>query len=366
MTSFTGLVRREALKRAFSSAAGVVRRLGPVHRDGRQPPVKRELREAIARVVAVELLERLRDLLVHARPAGRAEALVQRLVDERVGEAELPHVLGRLAQHGRRDGRLQAVEQPTLIHLGGGREKLKLKRAADHRREPQYLLGLLAEALHAALDHLANTLGQRYARRSIDAPAPAGLVEAQRPGLREATQYLRHEERVAVGLAAICVANSRPYSSSSVPGDGRHEKCHLVNAEAMERDPLHPLNRPQIRQRPAQRVILAQIRVAVGHDQLERPLLDRAHHVLEQSDRLPVGPVQVVEHHAHRHAPRHFCQESRDGREQQVALGLRVRRLALGQILTALARLRASRPSSPPWDSTWAASKLLRDVLHEL
>ena len=46
----------------------------------------------LRRVVAVELLERLRDALVHPRPAGGAEPVIQGLVDQRVGEAKPPAV----------------------------------------------------------------------------------------------------------------------------------------------------------------------------------------------------------------------------------------------------------------------------------
>ena len=48
----------------------------------------------LRRVGTVHLLERLRDALVHARPARGTEALIQRLVDERVDEAEAPDLIG--------------------------------------------------------------------------------------------------------------------------------------------------------------------------------------------------------------------------------------------------------------------------------
>ncbi len=93
-----GLGGSEAVERAFPGAQGVVGCLGLVDRDCCEAPVQRELREAIARVLAIELLERLGDTLVHPRTARGAEALIQRLVDERVGEAKLPDPVAGLGQ----------------------------------------------------------------------------------------------------------------------------------------------------------------------------------------------------------------------------------------------------------------------------
>ena len=122
------------------------------------------------------------------------------------------------------------------------REQLEVELAADHRREPQDLERLLAEALHAALDHLAHALGQRDPRRAIDAPAAARLVEDERAGLREAAQDLADEERVAVGLGGDLRGQLEPVLVELVPGDGGHDLRHLIGAEAVQRDPLHPLH----------------------------------------------------------------------------------------------------------------------------
>ena len=94
---FHGLGRREALKRALTGPEGVVGRLGLVDRDCGDAPVKRELCQVLARVLAVEILERLGNTLVHARAAGGAEALIQRLVDQRMGEAKVSRQSAELA-----------------------------------------------------------------------------------------------------------------------------------------------------------------------------------------------------------------------------------------------------------------------------
>ena len=43
----------------------------------------------------------------------------------------------------------------------------------------------------------------------------------------------------------------------------------------MQRDALHAIDRSQVREHGAERVILAEVRVAVGCDHLQRLLLDR-------------------------------------------------------------------------------------------
>ena len=66
--------------------------------DRRQAPVQRQLRDVFARVLPVELLERKRDPVVHARSPSRTQLRVQRLVDQRMHKAEAAELLGRLVQ----------------------------------------------------------------------------------------------------------------------------------------------------------------------------------------------------------------------------------------------------------------------------
>ena len=79
-------------------------------------------------------------------------------------------------------------------------------------------------------------------------------------------------------------------------------------------------------------MILGQIRVAIGDDHLQRALLYRAGHVLEQRDRLPVGPMEVVEHHAQRLRAPHREQQLVDRSEQEEPLGLGIGGLRRGRV----------------------------------
>ena len=63
--------------------------------------------------------------------------------------------------------------------------------------------------------------------------------------------------------SAISPASSPAILLELVPGDSRHDLRHLVGTEAVQGDPLHALDRPQVREHRAERVVLAEIGVAV-------------------------------------------------------------------------------------------------------
>ena len=219
--------------------------------------MQRELCQVLARVLAVEILERLGHALMHSRSAGGPEALIERLVDERVGEAKLPDPLGGLGKQRGGDRRLEVIQQQALVEIEDRLEQLQVERTADHRCEPQDLERLLAQALHAPLDHLAHALGQRHTCGAIDAPAPAGLVEGQSPGLPKAAQDLSHEEWVAIGLGGDLLRQLKDVLVELVPRHDGHHLGHIVGAEAVQREAPNTLDGPQVGEHRAQRVILA-------------------------------------------------------------------------------------------------------------
>ena len=88
--------------------------------------------------------------------------------------------------------------------------------------------------------------------------------------------------------------------------------------------------------------------------------------MLEQSHRLPVGPVHVIEHHAHRHALRDLLEQPRDRREEQIALGLGGRGLGLGHVLHALAQSAHQAAELSAMTLAVARKQLLRGVRDEL
>ena len=99
---------------------------------------------------------------------------------------------------------------------------------------------------------------------------------------------------------------------------------------------------------------------------MQRTLLDGPNDVLQKRHRLTVGPVQVIEHQAHRHALSYLLEQSRDGREQQVALGLRVRCLGCGKILHASLQVSSQSAKLALVALNMAVKQLLRGVLDYL
>ena len=150
------------------------------------------------------------------------------------------------------------------------REELELERAADHGRKRQHLTRLVPEPLDTAGDHVAHAFRQAQRCRAVDAPPLGRLVVQQPPGLDQAAKHLADEERVAVGLARDLPREHQRVRIQLVPGGRRHHLGHLGRSEALQRDPLDPLDSPQVRQHRAERMILAEVRVAEGDDHLER------------------------------------------------------------------------------------------------
>ncbi len=255
-----------------------------------------QLRDTLVRFI----LERERDAVVQARPASRTESLVQRLVDQCVDEPEAADSPGRLVQQRRGDRSLQPIEQLALRRPRQPHEQRELERAADHGRKRQDLTRLVPEPVDTAADDVADALRQAQRLGTVDAPPLGRRVVEQSPGFDEAAKDFADEERVAVGLARDFTRQHQPARIQLVAGGRRHYLGHLGRAEAFERDPLDALDAPQIGQHRAQRVILAQIRVAESDDHLEGARVAGSDDVLEQRHRLRVRPVEVVEHETDR------------------------------------------------------------------
>ena len=100
-----GVGRREAVERAAPGRDRVASRLHGIASG--QPPVQRQLRDTRAGLWFVELLQAERDAVMHGRPPACSQAFVQRLVDQRMDEAEAAHVLARLVEERGLNRRLE-------------------------------------------------------------------------------------------------------------------------------------------------------------------------------------------------------------------------------------------------------------------
>ena len=127
------LIGGELLKRALGGSPGVVKRLGGVGAHDRGGPMAGELTEPLAGLIATLLLERLCDPLMQSGATGTPEILIQRVLDERMGEREALGSLGALRQQRRRDRLIEQVEQPRLGKLEHREQQIKIEVTADNR-----------------------------------------------------------------------------------------------------------------------------------------------------------------------------------------------------------------------------------------
>ena len=257
-----------------------------------------ELRQRLVGAPARELLESQAYTVVQPGAAGRAEALVERLVDEGVGEVELAHPLLRLPQQRGCDGRLEVVEYALFSDLRRGREQLHVEHAADHRCELERVGRLRPQPGDPTLDDLADALREAQRRVAFHPPAPCRLVVGEGARFGQAAHDLAGEEGVACGLAGDVLGERQPLGVEIVARHRLQYVRHVLRREPVQGDPVRARHRPEVGEHLGERVLAAEVRVAVGDHHLERLALDVAHEVLEQGDRLRVAPMQVVDHDA--------------------------------------------------------------------
>ena len=265
-------VRREraARARAFRPAR-VSGGLGGVDRGGRETPMKRQLRQGRVRALARELLERKADPVVQPGAPRRAEPLVEGLVDERMGEAEFAHAARRTRPAVRRRQPARHGRARALPRSGAAREQSHVERAADHRRELERVGGLRAEPRHAALDDLAHALREPERRASLDPPSPCLFVVCEGSRFGQAADDLADEERVAGGLAAMSSASASPSASRSCPASARRMCATSSGTSPCRARRCASWRRPQVGEHLCERMLLAEVGVAVGDHHLPVP-----------------------------------------------------------------------------------------------
>ena len=95
--------------------------------------------------------------------------------------------------------------------------------------------------------------------------------------------------------------------------------------EPGEVQPRHPGLAAQVGEQLAERVVAAELGVPVGGDDQQLPRPGRPRDVAQELEGGGGGPLDVVEHEQQRALRRRGDEPSRDGVEQSVTLGLRVR-----------------------------------------
>ena len=197
-------------------------------------------------------------------------------------------------------------------------DQLAVELAADHGGDPQRLVRLLAEPVEAAADHLADALrdlqlgGAAAAGRAGPRWPAAGPPRRRRTGCRRSARGPPRPGPAAAGDAG---------GHLDVARDRRRP-------EAAQRDPAAALDPGQLAEHPGERVVAAELDVAVGAEDQQAARGELAGDELEQQQRGLVGPVQVVEHEHHRAGRgRPPSEEARDRVEEPEA-----RLLAVGAL----------------------------------
>ncbi len=266
-------------------------------RRGREP-VGRELAEA-RRVVPVERLERVGDRAVQPHAPGEAQLLVDRLADERVGEAVAAGPRAVLADELRCGRLLDGLEDVDARERVEALEQGEVEVAPDDGGGLQRAVRAVAQARQAAAEHLAHALRDPRARAR----------------LAEVADDLLEEERVARGLL---VERGRELVGAE---PAAHELRDVARLEPGERDALVEPLAAEVAERGGERMGARELALAVGADDEQRGGPRRADEVREEQQRALVGPVEVVERE---HGRRAGAQRGVDGLEEAPARALRV------------------------------------------
>ena len=178
--------------RLAGGALGVLDGLGGAARRRREAEVVRELGQRRLGAVRLQALERLADPQVQPRPPHPGQPVVERLADQRVGEAAAAVHAGDLGDDVCADALLDHLVERVLVVRLERLEQLDAELAADHRRGRQHVARGVRQRRQPPLDDLADPLGELVRpRRAVALAAPAGA---------EVPDHLLEEERVALGL----------------------------------------------------------------------------------------------------------------------------------------------------------------------
>ncbi len=321
----------ELCQRTLAGASGVADGLVDV------AAVLRGLREVIGhlgyvafRSRAMEVLQHLADLPVQADALRRAHLVVERLADERVREAMPSDGLGDLGDDARADRFVEPFEELLGRRPGERREHVEAELATDRRRDAQHLVAGGGEPLQPSPDHLAHALrhGELGAGDlSLGAEAPFGHQE---------THDLADEERIALGLA---VHRRDELGRRCRPRRHLDVARHVVLGEAAQGETASHGLAGQVAERLEQRMLAAELHVAIGADHEEPRRTHLARQELQQQERRLIGPLDVVQDEDQRLRAGGVPQKGGDAVEEPEArlLGLeRGRGREVGQPLTHL------------------------------
>jgi hypothetical protein len=217
-------------------------------------------------------------------------------------------------------GLLQRGDQLLVPRVGRRGKYLERELAAQHRRMREDAPARFRQARQANCEHVLHALGHAdLVGRQRGAPASAALE--QPTGLDQVTHHLFDEERVPFGLLVDGADHACSRLVTGVRGD---QIRHLALIQAAERGAPEEDVTPQIGDQLGERVRGPYVGRAIRADDEKRRFVRRPHHMSEQVERAPVGPMQIVEDEQHGGLRRGVGKQKADGLEQHVAARLRV------------------------------------------
>jgi hypothetical protein len=276
------LVVGEQGQRPGAGAGGVVHRSGGILRTrcGTRPMIGQR-RQVLVVDPGVEGLDGRGHPTVEGRPAGGGELVMERGPDDGVGEPVPERGVGHL-EHQTCRGRLVQRRQQRLL---GEPSRLLHHRwvelRPDDRRHAKDLAGLLAQATEPHPHDLANTL--RDPEFTGWQPGlPASLLPLELLRLGKVADDLADEEGVALRPLVDRLGHGQVVLVEIMAADPLQESDDRGLVQPGQRESLHPNLPAQIGQQVGQRVMVADLSVAVGAHHEEPRRLWGARDVAQQ------------------------------------------------------------------------------------
>ncbi len=324
------LLVREQGERAVARAPGIRERPAGVPAGDR---VVRELGQVRPRIGAAERLERVHDTTVQPHAPRARQALVERVPDDHVREAQPSRAAGDLGDDARRERLVERLEHRVLRYAGELSEDVRPELAADDRCEHQRVAAGNGEVGDPAGDHVADALRHRRPGGALDGHEAHDLADEQRVAVRVRVQ--RGSER------GRCAGSRR---QAEVLGQ-------IALAEAAEREHARERLTRDLGEHLDERLRRQRVDVTARADDQHPRRGKLADDEPEQQERGRVRRVQIVEHEHDRPLRRGGAKELGDRVEQPEArrLGIERRRRAelgepLAQLRQDLRDVRSARP----------------------
>ena len=140
-------------------------------------------------------------------------------------------------------------------------------------------------------------------------------------------EHLTDEEGVAPGLGGDLRRQPPDLAVDLMTGSACHQLRDLVRVQAGEGDAFDARGAVQAGEQAPQRMARVQVGVAERRDQQQWQVRGGGRDVVEQRERLLVRPLQIIEHDGDGARRAQSLEQSDDGREEHVTLGLGVGRL---------------------------------------